>query len=677
MVHRFGEPFNPPGVTNLLGCVGVDMDLTGIRSLNVAPIACSDIVTAGLFVDGRYFPSTGTPVSFRWFPDRIEREATHDGLRLRSTTFMPWGEAAAVVLLSVENLSEAPRHVDLRLGLHGSVTKLIATWKTPFPPAELDNGVGVDDRRRALWFRARWSRAYSLQGTRPLPDDVAPHGVGFKLSLQGREVWRATFVDAVGDDPEAVQETYDRVHRDPEGELARARREWDAELEAVFTPGNDRYSGHLPLLETADDDVARLYHTGVLGVVYFKRDNPASAIGRAYDTLMPKFWQTVTFLWDYSLSGVVHALLDPVVMRRYLEGWMATDIHTHFGTEWLTGAPVGCWYGVNDYAMVRMVHDYLRWTGDLDWVRTDVASIEGPPKPAGEFLTEYATNWERFRTANGLADYGKVGNLLECVSTYIHEVASLNAANVWAMRRTAEVLRALDDPGAAADLDDRAERLCKEVLRLYADGTGWWNTRKPDGTLVGVRHAYDLLTALNTIPEDLSHEQRDEMADAFARELRTPTWMHALSTGDPDAMFSVRPDHQWTGAYTAWPAQTASGLWRIGKVELAAEWLRGLARTANQGPFGQAHFAESVIAAEDGGSRKAPPDLPFITDWACSSGGAWASVIVESIFGVRGGLDRIEAEPAFGPLDPEARLRNLAWHGRLHDVDRTGIRERR
>ena len=56
-----------------------------------------------------------------------------------------------------------------------------------------------------------------------------------------------------------------------------------------------------------------------MGVIYFKRDNPLSTMGRTYDTLMPRYWQTVTFIWDYYLSGTVHAMLDPKVMKKYIQ----------------------------------------------------------------------------------------------------------------------------------------------------------------------------------------------------------------------------------------------------------------------------------------------------------------------------------------------------------------------
>jgi hypothetical protein len=167
------------------------------------------------------------------------------------------------------------------------------------------------------------------------------------------------------------------------------------------------------------------------------------------------------------------------------------------------------------------------------------------------------------------------------------------------------------------------------------------------------------------------------MVDFFRRELKTDAWMHALSCDDDDAIFSVRPDHQWTGAYPAWPALAVTGLYRVGEVDLAFEWLKGLARSANQGPFGQAHFAESVVEPEADGARKAPPDFPYITDWTCSSNGSWCNVIIESIFGVNATLNRgISADPKFGKFDRDARLRNLRYQGRTYDVTMDGVSQR-
>ncbi len=144
--------------------------------------------------------------------------------------------------------------------------------------------------------------------------------------------------------------TGDTVAADIEGEITRTRDEWNKEIAAIFEPANSVYSGHMPELVTSDDEIRRLYLMGIMGTVYFRRDNPYSAIGRGYDTLMPRYWQGTTFIWDYHLSSTVHAMLDPKVMKKYMNLWMKTDIHTHFGTECMNGGTAGPWYSVNDFA---------------------------------------------------------------------------------------------------------------------------------------------------------------------------------------------------------------------------------------------------------------------------------------------------------------------------------------
>jgi hypothetical protein len=669
MVHRFADVWCPPGLTNFLGCVQVDQDIFAIRSLNFPPLACSDTVTASLYVDGRFFLSTGAAVTHTWWPDRIVRVAEVDGLRLTTTTVLAVGAMACVQRLEIENLKSSSRDVRLKFALRGNITQNRKPWNNAFPPSETDNTVEVDTDRRAIRFVAKQSSAVCVQGFAG-PMTMSPLGGSTTVTLRSGERKAIHFVATSGVDSASALATYDRLVEKVDQEIDRARADWNQELAAVFTPDNDRYSGHLPVLETSDDDVRRIYLTGILGVTYFRRDSPFSAYGRAYGTLMPRYWQTASFLWDYSLSSLVHALLDPKCMQKHLQLWMKLDIHKYFGTDWLTGEGLGQWYSVNDFAMTVISNDYLRWTGDVGWLDSEVGG-----KPVFDYLSRYATNYRQFKSPRGLADYGGLNNLLECVDSYLHEVASLNAANIFNLETNAALQDLLGHAQVAQALRGEARELLSKVMELYAPGKGTWNARFPDGSVHHVTHCYDFITILNRVGDHLDDRVRREMVAFFTSQLQTPTWMHALSCDDDNAPFSIRPDHQWTGAYTAWPAQAVTGLYRVGEVDRAFAWLKGLARSANQGPFGQAHIAESVLPAEAGGARKASPEFPWINDWACSSGGSWCNIIIESIFGVQATIrDGIRATPKFGPFDRDARLRGLRYQGRSIDVDRTGIR---
>lgn len=672
LVHQFGDVFSPPGITNFWGACQADLDITGVRSLNFPPFTNGDKVSGSLFLDGCLFAAHNRPISFTWYPDRIVRSCDYAGLELRSTMILPFGRSALIVALEITSTRPEECTLEVKLGTAAAITRDSGTGKVYIPPSEADNRIAVDESRRAVLFMARHSEACSLQGMWPLPDRATPFGLEKRLQIPPGGTAVVYYINVIAGKPEEALKEFDVLANESLRDCVAVNAgEWDRQIAAAFTPGNSEYSGWLPVLQTTDAAISRLYYTAALGVIYFRRDNPFSVYGRAYDTLMPRYWQGTTFIWDYFLSSGAHALLDPAVLRKYIELWMRTDLHTHFGTEYLTGGTVGPWYAVNDFALSSLAHDYLRWNGDLAW-------LDQPAGPEGkriiDFLQEYATNYRQFLTPGGLADYGGINNLLECVSTYIHEVASLNAGNIFSLRVLADILAQRGEGERAAACRAEAAGLVAELFKLYASGGGFWHARFPDGQLVEVRHAYDFMTILTTIAGDLTGAQKEEMVRFFTGELQTPVWMRALSPRDPNAMFSVRPDHQWNGAYTAWPALAAAGLCQIGRSDLAVPWLRGVARSANQGPFGQCHFVESAMPPDAGGARKAFYEWPYGADWACSSSGSYLTAIIEGIFGVQATpFAGIHAEPQFADLDPAAELQNLKYQNGLYTVTRKGL----
>ena len=471
------------------------------------------------------------------------------------------------------------------------------------------------------------------------------------------------------------EESVDRFRsliNDFDASNVKAREGWEQKIHAAFTPDNGIFSGHLPTLQTEEEDLARLYYMTTLGCLCCCRTNPISSYGTAYITLLPNYWTTATFLWDMMIAGPFYSLLDPDVLRKMIEVWMQVDLQNHLSTDYVTGKALGYWYAVNNPAIVRMAFDYLRWNGDFAWLDKEVAG-----RTVLDHLEHHARFWkERDKYGHGLADCGGVLNLLECVSTYVREVAAFNAMWVAALRQVAAMRRMRGETRHAEGLEQEANELCQKTQGLYAEGKGYWRCRQPDGSYNDVRHIYDFIAVLESIAEDLPDQVHHEMVQYFQREHQTGCWMRGLSTWDGDVHRSSRVDLQWTGSYPSLPAQVINGLYKIGYGDMAMQWLRRIAPISHQGPLGQAHWVETVKPPFMGGAYKCCPDMAHMTDWTVASNGAWPAMFIESVFGCKATLqDGLQWTDRWNSFDPKAQLLNLRYQDKLYTVNRSGLKQ--
>ncbi|MFA5567827.1 MAG: hypothetical protein WC972_04185 [Trueperaceae bacterium] len=636
-------------------------------------------------------------VTYRWFPSRIERSQRWRGLVLEVVTLLPTqgpgGSAgtAAVNLLKVTNGGTRPVSLDLMFLVSADTS---ATWDTNWPPREPlaarvtygDGALLLNDRDGAAASAIVVSQPlFAVAGfdvQRPgnstafdgVEDPFAPSGQVTARSLPEEPRWQSAHAEArldgsVNQDSRSVALQV-RLEVDAGGSadltwvhamatdaaaaisaargyLARGqmlvgetRDAWEAEWRAAFGENGDRFSGYLPVLSSDQESIRRLYYMGVITLLYCRRAPTWGGTATTYITGFPSslgtFPHTWVFPWDTMMVSGLLSLLDPTALRSMILAFLAADMHEGCAIDFRAGSPVGFWYAVNDYALIHMTWQYLRHTGDLQLLSQRVRGAS-----VLDHMLEHARYYRRLADDDGLADYGTAQNLLECVSTYTHKVASFNAANVWSGRTVAAMLRIADRHAEADELESTAAGLSAAVQRLYVDGEGYFACRQPDGSLVSVRHVLDFFTVLQCMPDALRPEQQDEMIDFFRRELKTTSWMHALSPLDPDAAFSSRTDHQDEGAYTTWPAYSLEVLLQTGHVELAREWIGmdgapGLSDVTRQGPFGQAYtHGDEGSPTVAGMPAKAPMEFPHIEKPVLLPGGKYAQVVIEALAGVQ------------------------------------------
>ncbi|MBN2491248.1 MAG: hypothetical protein JXQ29_10420, partial [Planctomycetes bacterium] len=412
-----GELFNPPGLTNFLGCLQAAPCAMAVNHLTFPPYSHGDTPLGTLTVNGRCLARSGLPIAYRWRPDRIAREVAVDGLHIATRTVLGVGAPTAGVALTVRNDTGTTRRVELAIRAAGGVIHSRDGWHTPYSPREapaisvtpwegapppeslVRNGVEVLPGGSGLLFRSVTSRAFSLQTTAPAPDAIERTTFRFVFELTTGASRTLHYLVADGPDPAALARTAAAWRADPEAMFRDAEAFWAAEVDAAFTPQNSRYSGHLPVLVTRNADLRRIYLNTVIGALYFKREPLECAFGRTYATLMPRYWVTTSVLNDWSLSAWLLALLDPACVKKQVELWLTRPMDAHFGTEYVSGGNQGNWYSCNDFALCRLIGTYLRVTGDRAWLGARVGN-----QTVRAHLQRIAEHHARLDRGSGLAD---------------------------------------------------------------------------------------------------------------------------------------------------------------------------------------------------------------------------------------------------------------------------------
>ncbi len=688
LTYKFRELFNCPAAMNEWGYAQVGKSVSSITAIAFPPYACCGppetawspgyLLTCELFVDGRFAAIAAPPegnVEYQWFPHGVVRRQKIGELEFTTRLFLPSKRRAVMQAIVVKNAGRSSRRVTLGFDMRGGVTKKTTAWFAN-SPGEADNKITYHARRGCLRFEAQHSQAVAVQGLRPLPARLEQQRMlTFDLQLAPGEQQQLNFAAAIAENGDSALALYDELQADFAAIEKQSEAEFERLVEAAFTPGNSEFSGNLPRLVTDDESLWKLYHNGFANLLFARRVSPDSVYGPTYLTLSGHVLPTLNFPWDTSLTSLALALLDPLPLRKLVEVWVQLGMHDHLASDYVTGAGVGPWYAVNDTAIVRCAWRYVCVTGDVAWLDKMLGS-----RTMLEYLEDHALYWKKLdHRGDGLGDYGTIENLLEVVSTYLHEVAGMNANNVHSMRVVADFHAMRGNAARAQQLRAEANALAERINReLYVNGRGYWRCRQPDGSFNEVRHCYDFLAVADNMFGDLSSGQQQEMREFFWRELHSEKWMRALSQSDADATWNIRPDHSCLGAYAAWPAMTAKGLYRMGDSGRLVSWLRELAKAGNQGPIGQGHFVESVFPPVNGAARKASEDPPYIEDWCCIAAGSFTELVIDSIFGAELTLrDGIRVNSRLADFDANARLEGLRYQGNLYTVTKDGTQKQK
>jgi len=702
MSHTAEEVFTPPMVTNRRAEAKLCKDPVAYRFFQSHPLATAEGNNAQLSLrvaatdSIRPLGELGCPITYLWRPDRVERQMRYERLDFSSVTRIAARTDALLIDLRIRNSSPSQSMaLDLYLRLLSGVEKLEETsvWNTVASPLAATR---YDASRRAFVFSgpggavaaqgvdqppldprssialAEWVSDGDMRGivSNKVKSPSVYAGFGFNVRLTPGSSWRLRFVHVIGDDERRVLWDYDELIRGFDEEAARAERDWSDEIGAAFTPGNDRFSGCLPTLRNVEEPIERAYLAGASNLLFMKRLPGGGILPRVYKSISPRSGPTC-WLWDVEEAAPGLALLDPQFLREISEAWMRSDIHRGWAVNYLTGQMLGTTYSVNDFALFTTAWEYLRFTRDMAWLDARQGTMT-----IGEHLRRCATGWRERPRDGFLVDYGVAKHLLECVPTYEHGVASLNAANAWMCRQLVEVLEARLQQEERDVLVQDAASIASDVLGRLQMEDGTFACLYPDGRLQRVAHCYDFAVVSAALDEYLPAETRERMIEFFLKRLMTPSWMHALAEDDPASALNFRTDHSATGAYTSWPAQCIRALGLAGRHEEIVHWLGvgnpsgGIGGVGRQGPYGQGTFHGGPGSLLEGGAaRKAPDDAPHYEEWIDVAGGAFVWAILEGVFGLKVPLrGPVSVQRAAWDRMPSAVIENVIVGGRTYRI---------
>ncbi|MGH7950504.1 MAG: hypothetical protein ACREFE_01085 [Limisphaerales bacterium] len=643
-----------PALNDSLGSAKEAHDALAVGDLSFPPITMTGD-TGSLFVDG----NVPTLEQSRWFAYQALRTASAGNLKIETAVRMPYEQRGLLFHIALTNDGTAARNFELKINLSAATSRHKNWgWGVPRPKDAAEHFSAEAKNKKSLLLLDSTDQLANCFSFAQKPDELSVR------ENSAQAIWRlklkpgaGTIINyslAIGEKTDAVEKLSAQWAKHFDATFTGVQSDWQKRFDAMFTPHNSYFSGSLPRLVTPDKKMRRVYYMSAVSLLSVLRTGFPVA-PRVFVSNTPESNCTMMYFWDTREWATTFALLDPVTLKNCLRSWLAKGIYNGYAEEYLTGTLQGPWYSANDYSVFILLNDYLNVTGDRKFLSE---KING--KTVLEHMDAIATNWKRLvKPGQTLADYGAAKNLLECVPTYINEVASFNAANVWMMRRVAEIQGAEGNHARAEELRADANHLLPAVLALYVPGQGVWDALHDDGTKVQVRHVFDFTTIGLTIPNELSPKMRDEMTDFVERELLTDHWMRAQSLSDIAAAKSNRPDHGPMGAFCAWPAETIATFCEFGKFGEALDFLHRCEWVTHEGPFSQSRellgkkFDSPARITSRGGSPTSHQT------YNASNGGSFAETIIREFFGYQPDFLRDKLISNFHPRGFEGELLNV------------------
>jgi hypothetical protein len=554
------------------------------------------------------------PDDYLWLPGEFERRARlASGVEIRTLVSPVFDQRGLVEWIELSNSSGTNQRVTVAISCQGHFGKVAdELWKFGAVTRLKQLPAILLESSQPGWAQSpagddAWVIGCTLANT--AFREGAFHG---EVDLRAGQTGSFAVVVAMGGQAEA-RALAQRVADRPRDTVDADRNGWAKSIAELYA--------HLPRVTSSNPALVEFYDRAILSYPLARWDLPELAAHPWYATCGMDGGALCAYLWDYSYCSRLNALAFPESDRDLIRLFLQADLTAGYALLPFSAGIIGAHYSYNDYAIVRLIYNYVLLTGDRAFLSETVRG-----KTVWEWTYERAVYRDDLTRPVELIDYGTNYNLLELKRTddYTHFVPSPNAERCWSYRAVDEMAGWAGRPSPG--LSRRAADLAQVISAKLWSPTDRWLTSLD---LKGAPHLGYSIQVFDVLRLDvLSREERDGLVSHLnEREFLSANGVHSYSKATAAYDSSARVDWGGPGVYSGDAPELVSDLMHAGYVAQADDVFSRILWWGRSLPY----YPQAIRADYRDYRRDGRANL--------ISGATGAEMMIFSLLGVQVGID--------------------------------------
>lgn len=387
---------------NSRSSVGANLLSFGVQNI-IAPPYFAYPFSATLFMFDRPVPI----LRYDWFPS----ESTFIGevnRAIKSTlTIAPLsGERGAVANLELQNTSDEVITIPIRWKINEKLGKSSSWEWSPRAALKVSGDVTTRAENNSVsFYNDSTIMMLKCYGADFIYKDSCLQST-LKLS-PGKKI-TVGFSSVIGNNEGNVKKISEMVASNSINAIVSNRNYWDESLTS--------WTEKLPKLTGVSKELQSFYQKGILTALSCQWQVPEFILNPWYSTSGIDGGALNCYLWDISYVSKLMTLSDAPAVRKSLIAFVRSGIDKHYAINPFDGKGMGPLYSYNYYSYLRLVYNYILYSGDMS-----ILDINVLDKPFLDYLFQFCLSKENLSVPPELVNYGDNHNLLELKVTKAYQ----------------------------------------------------------------------------------------------------------------------------------------------------------------------------------------------------------------------------------------------------------------